>query len=585
MLETMQHVASLGTVAALSVLVAVFAILPFLISHLRYPRALGTKPRPDLYTPKGALPFLGHQLRVLSMRDRQPELWVQLSCERSREGVKDSARATSDTVLGRRFVSLTRPEHLHHIQLTNFENYAKGSSYPILFCAFPFESTLLTVLGFYPSPGREQRRCMGQVLGTGIFTSDGDLWSIQRKATSKIFSNNAYRNIISTSIYSSVDKLLAVVGTLGDDGKEIKLSKLFFSLTLDTFCEMAYSALPGALDSEKAGTTVPFAIAFDYTQLVMSRRFQQPLWPLTELLDGTRSKMKAATVVVHSYANDLIKQRKAELQSKEEKGDVGGDGGCSDLLTMFLRVRDEDGKGLDKETLRDATINLLIAGRDTTAGTLAWASFYLLSRPEAVNAIREEAKSLGDNLKPGILEYDQLKDMSYTTAVWSEAARLHPSVPVNFWTALGDDQIPNGPRVEKGEFVGWCDWAAGRDKGLWGEDAGAFKPVRWLDETGRFRKESEYLMHSFNGGRRRPPTDSPSAIDTDETLATFEGVSVLLAPFSNFDLSFAPDYLAKTEMLQTDLCDEPTPRYQNALTLPMLEPLRVVAKRRVVETA
>jgi cytochrome P450 len=74
----------------------------------------------------------------------------------------------------------------------------------------------------------------------------------------------------------------------------------------------------------------------------------------------------------------------------------------------------------------DATINLLIAGRDTTAGTLAWTIFELLRNPSLVEGIRRDAAKLDD---PTELPFDSLKEMNWTSAVFYEGARLYPTVP------------------------------------------------------------------------------------------------------------------------------------------------------------
>ncbi|GAA5894198.1 hypothetical protein JCM6882_007600 [Rhodosporidiobolus microsporus] len=551
----------LTLLTALATAAAILLALPFIASHLSHPRSLTSKHRPDLFEPKGSLPFIGHQLRVLKAMDRQPELWVEMTVEHRESGDK---RYLSTTMLNGRFIMLQKPEDLEWIQRINFKNYVKGP---------------------------RAREVMGQVLGEGIFTSDGHLWNIQRKATARVFTNTTYRGVISASISHTVDDLLTVLShfasspTVTGEPHEINLSKVFFSATLDTFCEMAFSTKPGALLGEREGKSVPFAAAFDSTQLVMARRFQQPFFPILEFFTGTRSAMRAATSTVHSYANDLIDKRQKELAARRATAggeDEDGEEEGGDLLSMFLRIRDEDGKGLSRETLRDAVINLLIAGRDTTAGTLAWLTFHLLRQPHLIEGIRADAASLG--IGPGghgrKLEFDEMKEVDWTMACWYEAARLHPSVPVNFWTALDDDQIPGGPRIEKGDFLTWSDWTLHRDPLVWGTDAGAFKPHRWLAKDGegklRFRKESEYRMHAFNGGRRRC---------LGETLATFEALSVLLSLFSTFDLRFADDYLASTEMVKTDWDECESPRYGNALTLPMLKPLRVIATKRKADTA
>lgn len=82
-------------------------------------------------------------------------------------------------------------------------------------------------------------------------------------------------------------------------------------------------------------------------------------------------------------------------------------------------------------------------------------------------------------------------------------------------------------------------------------------------------------------GASGPRADRLHTPIAGEMLATFESVAVLLALFSSFDLAFAPDYLATTPMIQTPLCAEPTPQYRHSLTMPMAQPLRVVATRRV----
>lgn len=59
-------------------------------------------------------------------------------------------------------------------------------------------------------------------------------------------------------------------------------------------------------------------------------------------------------------------------------------------------------------------------------------------------------------------------------------------------------------------------------------------------------------------------------------LALYEGVSVLAAIIRDYDLSFAPNYLETTEMVDIEF----TPRYLGALTLSMAAPFQVRAVRR-----
>lgn len=105
------------------------------------------------------------------------------------------------------------------------------------------------------------------------------------------------------------------------------------------------------------------------------------------------------------------------------------------LLEQMLTI-------LSPTRVRDSVLNLIIAGRDTTGQALAWTFFRLMAQPELFDPIREEADAYP------VVDYDNYKNMTQTLAVFHEGLRLHPSVPKNFWIALGDDQIPGGPFVK-----------------------------------------------------------------------------------------------------------------------------------------
>ena len=46
-----------------------------------------------------------------------------------------------------------------------------------------------------------------------------------------------------------------------------------------------------------------------------------------------------------------------------------------------MHVKDEEGKPLDDERLRDVVMSFVIAGRDTTANCLAWVFYELHMNP------------------------------------------------------------------------------------------------------------------------------------------------------------------------------------------------------------
>ena len=56
------------------------------------------------------------------------------------------------------------------------------------------------------------------------------------------------------------------------------------------------------------------------------------------------------------------------------------------MLSILLQARDEDGRPMTDEELRDELMTLLVAGHETTATALAWAFDLLLRHPARARA-------------------------------------------------------------------------------------------------------------------------------------------------------------------------------------------------------
>src|SRR3954470_19737576 len=83
----------------------------------------------------------------------------------------------------------------------------------------------------------------------------------------------------------------------------------------------------------------------------------------------------------------------------------------TDVLSLLLRARDEDGRAMTDAELRDELFTMLAAGHETTATSLAFALELLLRNPSKLTRLRE---SLEDG------------DDGYVTAVGKETLRMRP---------------------------------------------------------------------------------------------------------------------------------------------------------------
>ena len=95
-----------------------------------------------------------------------------------------------------------------------------------------------------------------------------------------------------------------------------------------------------------------------------------------------------------------------------------------------------------KKVMRDQLISVLLAGRDTTAGTLSFLFYELSRHPEIVAKLRMEIlEEIGSNKQP---DFDDIRNCTYLQKTISETLRLYPAVPYNIRLALKDTSLPHG---------------------------------------------------------------------------------------------------------------------------------------------
>jgi len=174
-----------------------------------------------------------------------------------------------------------------------------------------------------------------------------------------------------------------------------------------------------------------------------------------------------------------------------------------DLLGRFMKIVDKNGEPLSDQTLREYIMNMLIAGRDTTAVATAWTLFLMLKNPETYAKVRKEAIATLHGDTPS---YQEIQNLTYAHAAFMEGLRLHPSVPTIVKFATEDTVFPDGTAIRKGEQAAWFPYAMGRLESIWGPDAVEFKPERWLvsDSDGRVsvKKENTFKYPVFGAGPR-----------------------------------------------------------------------------------
>ena len=138
--------------------------------------------------------------------------------------------------------------------------------------------------------------------------------------------------------------------------KPIDLQQLFFRFTLDTSTAILFGKSVYSLKSLSSRDSAKFGKDFDTAQDFVVKRFR--LLDLYWFIGGRR--FREACTSVHTFVDDIIQQRYNSTDTAEGKEE----------RYIFLDAVAEDTK--DKKELRDQLLNILLAGRDTTACLLTW---------------------------------------------------------------------------------------------------------------------------------------------------------------------------------------------------------------------
>ncbi|MCJ1355178.1 MAG: hypothetical protein MMC33_005169 [Icmadophila ericetorum] len=324
-------------------------------------------------------------------------------------------------------------------------------------------------------------------LGEGIFTAEGEAWKRSRALVKPSFNK---LQLVDLSIFANhFDDLLSVIPN--DGVTEVDLQPLFFRFTLDVATQMLFGESTQSLVPERSKADVrEFAETFDRCLELLggggSRGILGVLWP--------GKKYKEDVEFIYAFIDKYVEEASSSLPDSK-------DAEAATFLQSLLAEMPSS-----KTRTRHELLNILLAGRDTTASFLSNIFHTLSRRPDIWTRLQAEIAPLGGQPPT----YDGLMGLKYLRAVLNESLRLFPVTPENSRQALCDTTLPlgGGPHesspvfVRKGQIVAWSIWAMHRSKDLYGPDAEEFKPERWLDLDAAKEGSSEKTGGGAGAGKK-----------------------------------------------------------------------------------
>ncbi|OCR01157.1 cytochrome P450 [Oscillatoriales cyanobacterium USR001] len=233
-------------------------------------------------------------------------------------------------------------------------------------------------------------------------------------------------------------------------------------------------------------------------------RFQKLRPILAKMLEMTGSPLRSSILFFKFLQKDLgpwsfwgrRMQQKRQIDEilfteiTERRTQLDSD--RTDILSLMMAARDENGEPMTNEELRDELMTLLIAGHETTATALTWAFYWIHHLPTVREKLLQELDSLGENPDPMAI----IK-LPYLTAICNETLRIYPVGMLTFPRVVREPVTLMGYQLEPGTALVGSIYLTHRREDLY-PNPQEFRPERFLEN-----QFSPYEYLPFGGGSRR----------------------------------------------------------------------------------
>ena len=341
----------------------------------------------------------------------------------------------------------TSPSVIQHVLKTNAENYQKSDI---------------------------QVKRMGHFLGKGLLTTHGEAWRTQRRLIQKGFDRkqlDALSSIMQDSLTESLEEF----------DREVLIGPvdIYPHLMKMTFAMVARSLFGARLKNEDIDLV---SNTICTVQEFIVRQTLQPYLNPWFTVSGELRRHEEMRTRADGVLLEYIRERRDQAPG-------------SDLLQTLMDARYSDGEAMSDALVLSESMQLLVAGHETSSNALSWLLYLLSSRPDCLEKVRQEFDSvLGE--RP--LSHGDVPKFQFATQVIQEGLRLYPP----FWMVdrmavaddhVGDLDIPQGSTIIV--FV----YGAHHATSYW-QSPESFDPQRFAKENEKGRTPFTYMP--FGAGPR-----------------------------------------------------------------------------------
>jgi cytochrome P450 len=305
----------------------------------------------------------------------------------------------------------------------------------------------------------QMRYALAPLIGDGLFISDGDTWRKRRRIVAPIVHVSRLSEFAPVMVETAVE---ARERWAKLNPPKIDALAEMAHLTAEIICRTIFGRQLGRDHAhEVVDGFSEYQRAVDQIDLVSLLGL--PDWfPRRHSAAVDRSVER-----IHTVLDGIIESYRTRKRTDEVS-----------VIGRLLDARDaETGAPLDATALRNEAAVLFMAGHETTANSLTWTWYLLSQAPEVEARLHTELDAVLGGRAPTLAD---LPHLPYTRAIFDEALRLYPPVPILPREALRAETYQGTP-IPKGSLVLVVPWLLHRHRKLW-DKPDHFIPERFLPD-------------------------------------------------------------------------------------------------------
>lgn len=302
----------------------------------------------------------------------------------------------------------------------------------------------------------------------GVFAAEGDDWRRQRRIVMDALSRAGIEDFF-PKLATTVGRLRRRWEKAADAEAPVDLCHDLMRFTVDVTTQMAFGVDVNTL--ETPGPTIQRHLNKVFPSV--HRRLNIPFFYWRYFRLPSDRALDRALDAIEIEIAAIVKSVRQRLALEPERRRS-----ARNFLEAIIMKLEEEGSGFSDEEIFANVGNLLLAGEDTTANTIAWTIHFLTGHPDWFGRCRHESDALVTPGEKGIEDFEQTKRMPVIDAVSNESMRLKPVAPLFILEALQETEIL-GCRVPGGTGIFMLPRRVGtRDENF--VDGNRFDPERWL---------------------------------------------------------------------------------------------------------